>query len=225
MQKTLRETCPQYVARRLSEGWKITKQEGFLIILESPDGIIRPVDLRNDVETLRPNAAGDLTEIQYQYPASGSHYEKVDEESADDESTYVYAYSTALQRDLYNLPASSGSGTINFIKVYFRCMRGGIGAGQNARPVIKSDTTVTEGTSLLPSRYSYTTYSQQWNTNPADSQAWAWADIDALQIGVKLYAISSTYFIHCTQVYVEVDYSVITAPTVTTQDASGIGFD
>jgi len=41
------------------------------------------------VETLRPNAAGTYTELQYQYPAAGAHWDKVDEDTADDDNTYV----------------------------------------------------------------------------------------------------------------------------------------
>lgn len=48
--KVRHETCPQYVARRLSEGWKIVSQEGFNVVLQSPDGLLRPVDLRYDTE-------------------------------------------------------------------------------------------------------------------------------------------------------------------------------
>ncbi|GAG76256.1 unnamed protein product, partial [marine sediment metagenome] len=50
---SLHETCQQYVDRRLSEGWRIVSRKGYHLILSSPDGnILRPVDLRNDVETL-----------------------------------------------------------------------------------------------------------------------------------------------------------------------------
>ena len=66
--------------------------------------------------------------------------------------------------------------------------------------------------------------SEQWDTNPADSQAWEWADIDALQIGVSLKGggdFPESFHSECTQVYVEVDYT-ITAPTVTTQAVTNI---
>ena len=86
MELVKHETCQQYVARRLSEGWRIISQSGFNVILQSPEGISRPVDLRNDVETLRPNAAGDLTEW---VPIDGAdNWANVDEVTADEDTTY-----------------------------------------------------------------------------------------------------------------------------------------
>jgi len=204
--KVLHETCPQYVTRRLSEGWKIIGQKGFNLILQSPGGILRPINLRNDVETLRPNAAGDETSISRASPAV-VHYLNVNEEEADDLDTYVWTDITSYERDLYKLPASSGNGPINFIKIYFRCC--GIGGDGNAKPSLKSNSAVEDGTEVAVSVYpSWTTHSQQWNANPADSEDWEWADIDTLQIGVSLQKVTGN--VCCTQVYVEVDY----APTV-----------
>lgn len=204
MHTILHETCPQYIARRLSEGWKIVSQvsqDGFNVILQSPEGIIRTVDLRDDTETLRPDASGDEKSIDN--PADDPHWNLVDEASADDWTTRIGNMSSAdaYQRDLYNLPASSGSGTINFIKIYFRHQ----GTDGFAKPSLKSNSTVTDGTEVNLSG-SWTTSSQQWNTNPADSEAWEWADINALQIGVSLKRTAPNDA-YCTQVYVEVDYT------------------
>lgn len=161
-------------------------------------------------EILRPNAAGDETDC---VPSGATNnWECVDEETADDDSTFVYCI-TPYDRDLYNLPASSGSGTINFIKIYFRCYRGGTGGYAN--PVLKSDSTVTEGTqvSLVST---WTTYSEQWDTNPADGEAWEWSDIDDLQIGIGLYRGK------CTQVYVEVDYGAGVTEKTSSDTGSGV---
>lgn len=160
-------------------------------------------------ETLRPNAAGDETGIGYQVPSSDSHWDKVDEETPDEDTTYLLAMNAAYQRDLYNLPASSipDGATINFIKVYFRCWESA-STTCKASPSLKSDSTVTDGT-LVDLSTSWETFSQQWDTNPADSQPWEKADIDALQIGVRLGSSIATYAC-CTQVYVEVDYTAVT---------------
>ena len=213
MEVVKHETCEQYFNRRITEGWKCIKLEGYKAILRSPGGILRPLDLRGDIETLRPNAAGDETNIDAQYPDSGAHWDKVDEATADDDSTYIYYHSSegAYERDLYNLPASSGSGTINKITVYFRAYR----YGEHAKASIKSDSVVTDGTEVTLSS-DYTTYSQEWTTNPADDAAWEWTDIDALQVGVSLKGgfdpPDNYYDAYCTQVYVEVDYTP-SAPT------------
>jgi len=163
-----------------------------------------------DTEILRPNAAGDETAIPGQYPDSGEHWDKVDEAVADDPDTYVISKVSTYSRDLYNLPASSGSGTINKITVYFRCY--GNPGTSYAKASIKSDGIVTDGTAKTVAQTSvWETLSQIWATNPADSQQWEWADIDALQIGVSIRGTGPPPPIqipmYCTQVYVEVDYT------------------
>jgi len=219
---SLHETCQQYVTRRLSEGWRIAGRWKHLLILSPPDGnFLRVVDLRNDVETLRPNAAGDETSIDYQFPAEGEHWDKVDEEVSDGNETYVRRAGSTWARDLYNLPASSGSGTINFIKIYFRC-RTNFGLAF-AKPSLKSNSTVTDGTEIELTNTDYVTYSQQWNTNPADGQPWGsdWSVIDDLQIGISLKRDVDERA-YCTQVYVEVDYSAVTEKS---SSDSGSGAD
>ncbi|GAI28751.1 unnamed protein product, partial [marine sediment metagenome] len=72
-----------------------------------------------------------------------------------------------------------------------------------AKPSLKSNSTVTDGTEQLVT-WRWSIKSQQWDTNPADDEAWEWADIDDLQIGVSLRGDLGCI---CTQVYVEVDYT------------------
>jgi hypothetical protein len=169
-------------------------------------------------ETLRPNAAGDETNIALQYPTSGEHWDKVDEETADDDSTYVRDYPVDYVRDLYNLPAHSvGSGTINSITIYFR-IRAYSGTGY-AKPSQKSGGTVTDGTEQTCTT-SYETKSQTYTTNPATGAAYTWDEIDALQIGVCVKQTSSTSRTYCTQVYVEIDY---TAGGATEKSSADVG--
>jgi len=159
-------------------------------------------------EVLRPNAVGDETSIRFQDPNSDYHWDKVDEETPDDLATDVrdsYTGGTGYRRDLYNLPAHSvGSGVINFITIYFRGYTSWEGY---AKPSLKSNSTVIDGTEVALSSDGWITYSQQWNTNPATGIAWTWADIDALQIGVSLRTDNGTVW--CTQVYVEVNYTEV----------------
>ena len=217
---SLHETCEQYVARRLSEGWRIISQTGFNVILQSPEGIKRPVDLRNDVETLRPNAAGSTTDLT-QYPTTGEHWDKVDEAASDSDTTYVVSSAyTGIKRDSYNLSAHTGSGVINFVKAYANAryantagfVRLGVWAGVIG-PYEGANQTLTS---------SYALYSGQWNTNPATEVAWTWDDIDALQISIGLSQTVNTYRSRCTQAYVEVDYTAVTEKT---SSDSGTGTD
>ncbi|GAJ10888.1 unnamed protein product [marine sediment metagenome] len=209
------ETCQQYIARRLSEGWSIVCQYGYTIILSPPNGtFLRPVDLRNDIETLRPNAPGDECSIDSQggwCPVCPNHWEGVSDVVPDDDVAYVRNTAvTSYLRDLYALPASSGSGTINFIKIYFRCSWWNTPGF--AKPSLKSDDTITDGTEVaIETEWTtFKTYSQQWDTNPADGQPWGsdWSVIDALQIGVSLKMGAGGQAL-CTQVYVEVDYTPV----------------
>ncbi|MFC1941320.1 hypothetical protein ACFLWL_02815, partial [Chloroflexota bacterium] len=74
----------------------------------------------SDNETFMPNAAGDDTNIDTQFPISGAHWDKVDEATADNFTTYVSTNSVSYQRDLYNIPDSTGTGVIDNVILYFR---------------------------------------------------------------------------------------------------------
>jgi hypothetical protein len=164
-------------------------------------------------ETLRPDAAGDETSITSQQPSSTFHWDKVDEVSADDSTTFVYTSSASYLRDLFNFPAHSiGSGAISSVTIYFR-IEGVTGTGY-AKPSQKSNTTVTDGTEVSQGSTSWSTKSQIYYTNPATGSAYTWPEIDNLQVGVSLKNCS------CTQVYFVVNYTP--GPTVTTQAATSI---
>jgi len=140
-----------------------------------------------DIEVLRPNGAGSETSITYQYPDSGSHWDKVDEEIPDD-STYVNAgYSDTWQRDLYALPAHTGSGTINSVTVYARLKSDATG---NYGKISIRTNGVTYDTSAYALNSSWATKSNEWTTNPQTGAAWTWDEIDALEAGISLYGES-----------------------------------
>ncbi len=158
-------------------------------------------------EILRPNATGDEEGIANADSGAGNHWQDVDEVEADT-ITAVWTISATDERDLYNLPASSESGTISKITLYWRVKTNT--STTYTKGVIKSDSTVT----LTAAKNPYTdfgantwgTYSNIWTTNPADGEAWEQTDIDGLQIGVLLRSDGSGTY-RCTQVYVEVDYT------------------
>lgn len=160
-----------------------------------------------ETETLRPNATGDEASITGTV-GSAIHWENVAEVTADDNISYNWT-STSYVRDLYNLPISSGSGTINNITVYIRWFSE---KAQNnfAKVSIKSGSTVTDGDIHAGANSSWNDNSQVWTLNPDDGGAWEWADIDALQIGVSLEG-SANKEARITQVYVIVDYTPITS--------------
>lgn len=166
-------------------------------------------------EILRPNVAGDEENIYNSTEANNC--EAVDEETADDDISMNYTQNTGAthsERDLYNLPAhSEGSGIINSITVYAKCKsETAFGVYGAVKIVVKSNSTITED-DWQALTTSWANYSKQWTTNPADSQAWQWADIDALQIGVSLNHVyhleGGDIQSYVTQVYVVVDYTPV----------------
>ena len=171
-------------------------------------------------ETLRPNAAGDETSIEAQFPASTFHWDKVDEASADDNTTYVRNPTNAYQRDLYALPASSGSGIINKITIHFRCWAGNMVVNR-AKASIKSNSTITDGDEKTFADFgTWYNFTQEWTINPADSEAWEWSDINTLQIGISLLGkLEGPAETICTHVYVEVDYTEGTIPVSKTHQS------
>jgi len=170
------------------------------------------------VETLRPNAAGTYTELQYQYPDSGAHWDKVDEETADDDSTYVRCidYMDGIQRDTYNLPSSSipvGS-VINKITVKKRVRSDfprGVAPLSLSDALIITHGTLYVGTGRRPPD-TYTNYADEWVNNPFTGAAWTIDEINALEIGDREgwgYNPVMDIFNACrmTQIYVEIDYT------------------
>jgi len=168
-------------------------------------------------ETLRPNAAGDETDILEQIPAGGEHWDKVDDETPhDDDTTYLRTNIYEWQEDLYNIPDhSTGSGSINYVRVY--AVAKSITAGQTTvYTQIKTNGVEYDGTAYATTT-NYVTYSHQWDNNLQTGQPWTWAEIDALQIGVGLRRPTGTggptgRWTHCTQVYVEVNYNAYDSP-------------
>ena len=159
------------------------------------------------IEILRPTATGDETLITYQYPDSGEHWEKVDEDTSDGDSTYVLSNNTNWQEDLYNIvDHSTVTGTINCVRVCIVCRVMDTPDQASAYVHIKTGGVEYNGNAEILTT-SYTTYLYEWNINPNTVDSWTWDEIDALQIGVGLRkdggAGKDTL---CTQVYAEVIY-------------------
>jgi len=163
------------------------------------------------IETLRPNAVGDETNLN-PYPNTGEeNWEDVDEETPDGGTTFVqYANKTTYARDLYHLPAFRGVGSINKVTVYCYTKAQGAGTIDQAslKCACKTHTTPYEGSEETVT-FGWAYYLKEWTTNPNTGSAWTWGEIDALQIGVALKGWNSgtAYNTRCTQVYVEVDYN------------------
>lgn len=219
------ETCQEYFNRRIREGWKCISLEGHNAVLLSPDGFKRELDLRNDVETLMPNAGGDETNLNYFAgveflpPDVDHNWEQMDDHDVngdpdpDDDSTVVETTGEeqVWKRDLYNLPShSAGSDTINKITVFTRCKNYPGSSSGIIKICIKSDSVVTEGAAKgVAAESTWENFSDEWAQNPAPDpdEDWTWDDIDDLQIGVSLCTLTSKDETFSTIIYVEVDYT------------------
>lgn len=171
------------------------------------------------IDRIHPDAAGDETNLT---PSAGNNYACVDEwivdgNTHDGDTTVVFNSTDADQnwkRDLYNVGATSGSGAITKISVKAYCKWEETGTSPGT-PQVKlsvkpSGGSVDEKTAQALTT-SYVLYDDDWTVNPADSEAWEWADLADLQVGVSLeYRITDkdNYGIpYCTQVYLEITYA------------------
>lgn len=158
-------------------------------------------------ELLRPNAAGDLTELTPQDPdLLLTNWECVCEETADDTSTFVYNTSSTYKYDTYNLPAHSGNyGAINSVTVHVRARKVGSSTNNIVIPCLRLSGTTLDGTAFSLTT-SYANYSQVVGRPGGGS--WTASDIDALQAGIKVRARGvGGEQTEVTQVWIVVDYS------------------
>lgn len=156
----------------------------------------------------RPAGAGDETDIKYQYPDSGEHWDKVDETTSDDDSTYVYTPSLAWEEDLYdtaNHTTQTAGGDIQYVEVFMVSWTSGNITQDSAYVHIKTNGFEYNGASENLTT-SYATYSNQWSDNPQSGSAWTWNEIDNLQIGIGMREGGVAIDSLCTQVYTNINF-------------------
>jgi len=174
------------------------------------------VDYGGVTATLRPNAAGDEGSIPGETGSPfPNHYLNVDEVTSDAYTTTVQVSTTLWERDLYNIDYPTGvTGTITDVQVFAICIKqvAELSGYPSAKLCIKApDKTVVEGDEEAIGT-TWTTVFHQWATNPWTLDAWTFAELINLQIGVALRSYASggvgggvTY---CTQVYVTVTFTL-----------------
>ena len=166
----------------------------------------------SSTETLRPMGTGDMTgNYMWQYPDSGDHWDKVDEETADEDATYVYSITYMWDDDLYQIAdLSVGSATINSVTVWARSRIGSCGGcwGYDLRIHIKTHGEV-YSTLAIYETDTWANYSKVYTTNPYTGTAWTVSEVNDMQAGIGLWAGPAM----CTQVWVVVDYSGGATPT------------
>ena len=163
-------------------------------------------------EILRPTGVGDETNIPT-VTGAATHWEAVDEVTPDEATTTVSQTGGALpsdDTDLYLIANSGvGTGTINKITIYVRVRTGNSFGSAKVRTRIKTGGSTFESADLTyTSGEGWHYETQEYAVNPDTTNAWSWAEIDALQAGLHAYKFETKGFqvTTCTQVYVEVDY-------------------
>jgi len=165
-------------------------------------------------EILRPNATGDEENIRNASP-DVDHYLNVDEEVSDEYTTNLNENALpgyTFYRDLYNLDATSGSGTINKITVSVVLLNG-TGFDSKYTIAVKTGGVVDESAQTVYAPATWGTRSQEWAENPDTETAWTWDDLDSLQAGVSLAAYGMGGQMVVTQLYVVVDYTAAATGT------------
>jgi hypothetical protein len=170
---------------------------------------------------LRPNAAGSTTDLS-RSGSGGSNWDRVDEVTSDEDSTYVYSNNDgSFRTDTYNLENPSLTGTITKVTVYINVRRNSESGGPTSQVSARTATRISSGSieygATTPDlSTSWTTYSTEYTTKQGNlgSGSWTWTDINNLQIGVSLRSQNDYYswndhwsWAWCTQVWVEVTYT------------------
>jgi hypothetical protein len=168
----------------------------------------QPVLSSPDLVTLRPNGPGTYTEFDNLVGAP-THWEAVDDVTPDDDSTYVDS-ATFGDRDTYALTASGipAGSTIHSVTVYVYAERYAEWWESLFWIMIRSGTT-NDFSDARISRRDYRLFSHEWTTDPNTGSAWTVAAVNALEAGA---AVGTG--VRVSQVYVEVDYTPPSVPTV-----------
>ena len=135
------------------------------------------------VETLYPNAAGDLADFTRGGSDTGANYSQVNETVKD---TTSYNQSTgATQYDTYNIDARSVTGTPKAVQV--NALGRSASGSVTFKLVLRIGGVTYEGskTHTWTSTTADTNKFEVWSDNPATGNAWTDAEINSLQIGIK----------------------------------------
>jgi len=152
--------------------------------------------------TLRPNGAG----ATQGWDAEGGGYDRVDEVSSDGDTTRLYTPTDNKVATFALENHTTQRGVISAVDVYINVK--GVDPVSNSTQLALR----TGGTDFFSSTKTYnnTSYHEEtasWATNPNTSNAWTWAEIDALEAGMKRITGGGQAV---TQVWVVVTYTSAT---------------
>jgi hypothetical protein len=152
--------------------------------------------------TLRPNGAGN----QQNWNAEGGDYTRVDESSSDGDTTRLYSPTDNAVATFALDDPTTQEGVINSVTVYIYT-RGLDPVSNTVQLAVRIASTDYFSSTQTYNNTSYHNESNAWTTNPNTGVAWTWADIIALEAGMKRIGGGGQAV---TQVWVEVDYTPAT---------------
>ncbi|KKL19179.1 hypothetical protein LCGC14_2468080 [marine sediment metagenome] len=174
--------------------------------------------------TLRPNGIGDKTELSND--GCPNNWQCVDEEVADDDTSFNKNTFNATLEDVYTLDdLPGGVATITNVQVYIRARKTAAATCGAATYIRTGGVEYSGGIYYFPNT-SWFNRGASWALHPGTGVAWTPAQVDALQAGVL---ISNSNFLgnqgRCTHVYVVVTYTTGIAPQGTTDPATSVVAD
>ena len=135
------------------------------------------------METLRPDGAGTATQFA-PFPADAVNWNKVDEATPDDDTTYVED-SVSAQRDTYthtNMTLTPASIDALVVKTLVRNPDGG---SNDIKHVINSNASIVVG-SAIGTTNDYLVKQTEFETDPDTAAAWVKAGVDAVEAGFEV---------------------------------------
>jgi len=137
----------------------------------------------------------------YIYPTSPTtHYDKVDEATADDDATYVYgAYGVTYTDRYYKTTLNIGTSKIAAVNIIIRYKGSGLRVGFYIGGTLYLS-------SALTGKTTWTTTSVRWLKNPATNQDWTQDDVNNAQLVVQAMTAAGQTAAAFTQVYIRVYY-------------------
>jgi len=203
-----------------SEAWTWTDVDNLLIGMKCSS----PTITRNYSFIFRPEDGGEFAQLG-QIPSSGSHYDKVDDTTPDDDSTYLWWNTSSSQKDMFVMENhTTQAGVINHMTLFvrwkaYRSISAG-GLVGYMKPLVNTYNTEYEGTQFNDYQWGgYKVDSYKWENNPSTSNPWTWTEIDNLQAGCKIRTNSgekSTEGVRVTQIYIVVNSNEAVNPEIRT---------
>lgn len=135
---------------------------------------------------------------------AAEHYGRTSDQS--DSNGLKVVSSTAL-KELLNLENTSQTGTINSVTAYVKAKASGSDPAEQIRILWRTYSTDYESGDISVSRAAFTEYSQQRTTNPNTGSAWTWAEVDALQVGIRASVLASGENVWASEVWIVINYT------------------